>query len=97
MALEVMREISLEDIRQALSKPLGPRYTVTAASDSVIRVRRLPLVTANVHVKWHGDRTTLVVAPGEVWILQGINAFAIAPKVRRALVKAFPDELARAA
>jgi hypothetical protein len=62
---------------------------VTATSDSTLKVRRFPLVTAEVNVKWDEDQTTLHAAPGEAWILQGINALTIYPKVRRALAQAF--------
>ncbi len=49
----------------------------------------MPLMTAKVKVKWDGDRTILQAAPGEVWILQGINALTIYPKLRHALSQAF--------
>jgi hypothetical protein len=83
MATELRTEIPLEEIRRALSDELGAHYTVTATSDSTLKVKRMPLVTERVQVKWHGDRTTIVVSPGEVWILQGINALTIHRKVRR--------------
>jgi len=86
---EVSGEIPLEQIQGALSEALGHAYQVTATSDSTLKIRRMPLMTAKVNVKWHGDRTTLQAAPGEVWILQGINAFTIYPKLRRALSQAF--------
>jgi len=62
---------------------------VTATSDSTLKIRRAPLMTAEVNVKWYEDGTTLQVAPGEVWILQGINALTIYPKVRHTLSRAF--------
>ena len=86
---EVSGEIPLEQIQRTLSKALGRAYQVTATSDSTLKVRRMPLMTAKVSVKWHGDRTTLQAAPGEVWILQGFNALTIYPKLRRALSEAF--------
>ena len=86
---EVRGEIPLDELQHILSDALGRGYKVTATSDSALKIRRAPLVTAKIHVKWHGDRTTLQAAPGEVWILQGINALTIYPKVRRALSQAF--------
>ena len=62
---------------------------MTATSDCTLKIRRMPLMTAKVSVKWHGDRTTLQAAPGEAWILQGINALTVYPKTRRALSQAF--------
>ena len=83
------RDISLEEIQRRLSDALGHGYQVTATSDSTLKIRRAPLVTATVNVKWYEDGTTLQAAPGEAWILQGLNALTIYPKVRRALSQAF--------
>jgi hypothetical protein len=41
-------------------------------------------------VTWDDDGATLQAAPGEIWILQGIHALTIYPKVRHALSRAFP-------
>jgi hypothetical protein len=75
--------------QRTLSQALGSRYQLTATSDSTLKVRRMPLITAKVNVQWNGGRRTLRAAPGEVWILQGINALTIYPKLRRALSRAF--------
>ena len=86
---EVRGEIPLEEIQRTLSEALGHGYKVTATSDSTLKIRRAPLVTATVNVKWYEDGTTLQVAPGEAWILQGLNALTIYPKVRRTVSRAF--------
>ena len=88
---EVRGEIPLDELQHILSDALGRGYKVTATSDSTLKIRRAPLVTAKIHVRWHGDRTTLQAAPGEVWILQGINALTIYPKVRHTLSQTFPS------
>ena len=86
----VSRDMTLDDIQRALSGALGPAYKVTATSDSTVKIRRFPLMTATVDVQWdEADTTTLHGAPGEAWIFQGINALTIYPKVRRALSRAF--------
>ncbi|HYB48434.1 MAG TPA: hypothetical protein VED20_13960 [Streptosporangiaceae bacterium] len=91
----ISRDMTLEKIQRALGDALGPAYKVTATSDSTLMVRRFPLMTARVDVKWddvkwdEADTTTLHAAPGEAWIFQGINALTIYPKVRRALSRAF--------
>jgi len=90
-ATKVTREISLEEVRRTLSDTLGAAYKVTATSDSTLKVQRIPLITAKVNVKWQDDGTILQAAPGEAWILQGINALTIYPKVRHALDRAFPQ------
>ncbi len=46
---------------------------MTATPGSTLKIRRLPPMTAKVHVKWDGDRTPLQAAPGELWILQCTN------------------------
>ncbi len=86
---EVSGEIPLDEIRRTLAESLGPAYQVTATSDSTLKIRRLPLVTASIHVQWHGDRTIIQASPGEVWILQGINALTIYPKIRQTVARAF--------
>ena len=86
----ISRDMTLEKIQRALGDALGPAYKVTATSDSTLMVRRFPLITARVDVKWdEADTTTVDAAPGEAWIFQGINALTIYPKVRRALSRAF--------
>ncbi len=80
---------TLEEIQRTLSEALGRAYRVTATSDSTLKIQRMPLMTATVNVKWDGDRTTLKAAPGEAWILQGINALTIYPKLRHTLTQAF--------
>jgi len=87
---KIGRDISLEQIQRTLSDALGHGYKVTATSDSALKIRRAPLITAKVNVKWYEDGTTLQVAPGEAWILQGINALTIYPKVRHTVSRAFP-------
>lgn len=89
MPTEVAHEIPLQELQQRLSEALGSRYGVSIVSDSTLKVRRMPLVTANVRVSWHGDRTHLLVVPGGVWIIQGINALSIAPKVRHTINRTF--------
>jgi len=87
--ITISRDVPLEEVQHALSDALGRAYKVTATSDSTLKVRRFPLVTAQVNVKWDEDRTTLQAAPGEVWFLQGFNALTVYPKVRHALSQAF--------
>ena len=86
---KVSRDIPLEEVQRKLSDALGRPYKVTATSDSTLKVRLIPLMTAKVNVTWEEDGTTLQAAPGEVWILQGINALTIYPKVRHALSRTF--------
>ena len=86
---EVRGEIPLEEIQRTLSEALGRAYRVTATSDATLKIQRMPLMTATVNVKWYEDGTTLQAAPGEAWILQGLNALTIYPKVRHTISRAF--------
>ena len=94
---EVRGEIPLEEIQRTLSEALGRAYRVTATSDSTLKIRRMPLMTATVNVKRDGDKTTLQAAPGQAWILQGINALTIYPKLRHTLTQALPSAPGRRA
>ena len=89
------REIPLDEIQRTLRGALGPAYKVPTTSDSTLKIRRFPLVTARVMVSWYDDGTTLQAAPGEVWILQGINALTIYPKVRHTISQAFASAVGR--
>jgi len=86
---KVSREMTLDEVQRALSDALGHAYKVTAISDSTLKIRRFPLVTAKVDVKRDDDGTTLQATPGEAWFLQGINALTIYPKVRHALSRTY--------
>ena len=99
---KVSRDIPLEEVQRTLSVALGRPYRVTATSDSTLKVRLIPLMTAKVNVTWEEDGTTLQAAPGEVWFLQGINALTIYPKVNgvklslhRCKIPAWPGEDSR--
>ena len=52
LTTEVSGEISLEEIQRTLSEALERGYRVTATSDSTLKIRRMPLMTAKVNVKW---------------------------------------------
>lgn len=93
MSTELVGEIPLETLQRALGSAFGSTYDVTATSDSTLKVRSAPFITAKVKVTWHGDHTTLQVVPGGVWILQGINALVIAPKARHVLSGQFRERL----
>ena len=88
MALEISGEIPLDEVRRRVSDALGGHYKVSVKADSVLTIGRVPLVTENIHVKWQGDRTTVQPWPGGVWIIQGVNALVIHPRIRRTFEQA---------
>ena len=89
MKIEMTGEISFEEVfeevQQRVHDALGPKYKVTRKSDSVIKVKRFPLVTENIHVTWPDKGTSLQAVPGGVWIFAGINALSIHQRVRHVL------------
>jgi len=90
MTIEIAGEIPFDEVERRVREALGRHYKVKPKSDSVITIRRF-LFVENVHVQWHGDRTTLQPIPGGVWIAQGINALAIHQRVRHALSRALVE------
>lgn len=49
----------------------------------------MPLMTAKVNVKWNWGQDDPAGRPGEVWILQGINALTNYPQLCHTLSRAF--------
>jgi hypothetical protein len=85
MQIEMTGEVPFEEVERRVGDALGPHYKVMRKSDSVIKVRRFPMVTENIRVRWQDDRTTLRALPGGVWIFSAINALSIHRRVRRSL------------
>jgi hypothetical protein len=91
MSTMVGREITAEDLQQALSGALGPTYTVTATSGSTVKVKSNPLSWATVHMSWSGGGTSLRVSTGGFILGRAVNAMTITPKVRHALEQVFAE------
>jgi hypothetical protein len=89
--VEVNKDISLDDVYSALSGGLGPRYRTSVLSGSSLKVMRNVAVWGVVHVTWSGDRTSFRVRPGGLILVAAFNAVYTAPKIRRALARAFPQ------
>ncbi|HXY45820.1 MAG TPA: hypothetical protein VEH29_16660 [Acidimicrobiales bacterium] len=82
-------EESLEEVEHALSKALGPAYTVTAISPSTLRVKRNNVITATVRLSWSDEGTTFRVRGGGLIVSRVIDSFTVTPKVRHALERSF--------
>jgi len=89
-AVQVNRDISLEEVQAALSEALGPAYRVKAMSGSALRVTRNPVIWGTVHVSWSGGTTSFRVRPGGLIVLAALNALYTTPKIRHGLSQAFP-------
>lgn len=90
MPTALQQVVSLEDAQRALSEALGPGYKVSTKSDSSFRVHRSGVLGVIVTMSWAEGATTFRVRPEPGLLVMLFNAVYTAPKVRRALVRAFP-------
>ena len=61
MSTTLSREITAEDVQQALTAALGPHYKVTAKSGSSLRVKGNATSWATVHISWSPGHTSFRV------------------------------------
>jgi hypothetical protein len=90
-AIDVNKEVGLDDVQRALSDALGAGYRVSTISGSSLRVMRNFLVWGTVHVSWSGGATSFRVRPGGLIVVGAFNALYTVPRIRRALAQAFPQ------
>jgi hypothetical protein len=88
-AIEVNRQIEVEDAQKALSDALGPGYQVSVGSSNSLKVKRNLLAFATVRLSWSGGGTSFRVSPGGLVVLAAINSLVTVPKIREALGTAF--------
>ena len=90
MPTELNQAVSLEDVQRALGDALGSGYKVSTTSDSTLRVHRSGLLGVKVTMTWAEGKTTFSVRPEPGLLVMLFNTLYTAPKVRKALVRAFP-------
>jgi hypothetical protein len=90
-AIEVNRQIEIDDAQKALADALGPGYQVSVGSSASLKVKRNLLAFATVHLSWSGSATSFRISPGGLIVLAGFNYLYIVPKIREAIGKAFPS------
>jgi len=90
--LRTKEEVELEELQRRLSDELGPRYRVTVASDSSMKVGRPGVVPSRVRVTHSNDGTTLEVRTSGLIVSRVIQAASINPRVRRALAQVYRCE-----
>lgn len=90
-AIEVNRQIEVEEAEKALSDALGPGYQVTVDSPSSLKVKRNLLTGGTVQMSWSGGSTSFRVNPTGLVGLAIYNAMFTSPKIRKAIEKAFPQ------
>ncbi|HMK99144.1 MAG TPA: hypothetical protein VK428_03050 [Acidimicrobiales bacterium] len=91
MPTALKQVVSLEDAKRALSEALGPGYKMSTKSDSSFTVHRSGLLGVRVTMTWADGATTFRVRPEGAILVLLFNAVYTAPKVRSALVRAFPQ------
>lgn len=89
MPTAVKQAVSLEDAERAVSEVLGPGFKMTTKSDSSFTVHQSGLFGVKVTMTWVDGATTFRVRPEGGPLVLLYNALYTAPKVRRALVRAF--------
>jgi len=90
MPTALKQRVSLGDAERAVSEALGPSYKVSTKSDSSFTVHRSGVLGVTVTMTWAEGVTTFRVTPAPGLLVMLFNALYTAPKVRRALVRAFP-------
>lgn len=90
-AIEVNRQIEVDEAQKALSDALGPGYEVTVGSSSSLKVKRNLLTGGTVQMSWSGGSTSFRINPTGLVGLAVYNAMFTTPKIRAAIGKAFPQ------
>jgi len=90
-ALELNKDVGIDDVQRVLSEALGAGYRVKVSSSSALRVTRNFVIWGTVHITQSGGWTTFRVRPGGVIVVAAINAVYTVPRIRRALAQAFPE------
>lgn len=91
MPTALKQVVSLEEAQRAVSAALGPGYQMSTKSDASFTVHRSGLFGVRVTMTWAEGATTFKVRPEGVLLVLLFNFVFTAPKVRRALVRAYPS------
>jgi hypothetical protein len=89
-AIEVNRQIEVEEAQKALSEALGSGYDVSVGSPSSLKVKRDFVSRATVNMSWSGGTTSFQVSPTGLIVLALYNSMFTTPKIREAIGRAFP-------
>ena len=86
------QDVGVDDAQRRLSEGLGPRYRVTATSDSSLKVGLPGVIGSRVTLSHaHGGTTFSVETTGLV-LSRIVQAAAVNPRVRRTLAAAYPNQ-----
>jgi hypothetical protein len=88
--LQTEREVGVDEACQTLADALGPKYRVSVASGSTLKVGRAGVIPAKVEVGSSHGTTTFTVHTTGLIVSRVIQACSINPRVRRALRESYP-------
>ena len=91
MSTRLMQVVTLDDAKRGLSEALGPAYRFTDKSDSSFTAHRTGVMGVTITMTWADGATTFKVRPNGAVLVLLYNALYTTPKVRRALIQAFPE------
>jgi hypothetical protein len=89
VSVQTEREVGIDEVQQTLAEALGPKYRVSVASNSTLKVGRPGVIPGKVQVDSSDSSTTFTVHTSGLIVSRVIQAWAINPRVRRALRKSY--------
>ena len=88
--IQTSKDVGVEDVQRTLSEALGPKYRVTLAADSKLKVGRTGMIPSLVTVSHSGGGTTFKIGTSGLIISRLVQAAAVNPRVKHALADAYP-------
>ncbi len=88
--VQTNQEVGVEDVQRTLADLLGPKYRVTGASGSTLKVGRTGVIPAQVKMSRANGVTTFKVTTTGLIVSRIVQAVSLNPRVRRALEQAYP-------
>lgn len=90
--MQISQRVELEEVQRRLSSELGSAFRVTVGSPSSLKVGRPGAIPSVVKLSHAAGGTSFEVRTTGLIVSRLIQAAAINPQVRRALVRAFSDD-----
>jgi len=83
------REVTVEDVQCTLADLLGPKYHVTVASGSTLKVGRTGVIPSQVKIRRASGTTEFKVTTTGLIVSRIVQAVSLNPRVKRALERAY--------
>lgn len=87
--VQTHQEVTVEDVRSALSDALGPRFRVNVTSETTLNVGRTGVIPVHVRMRRTDGRTTFTLRTTGLIVSRVAQAVTVCPQVRRALLDSF--------